>query len=404
MMSARTTLDVREGRGPARLLYVVSEDWYFLSHRLPMARAARAAGFEVHVATNVTDGGRAIVEEGFALHPVPFARGKLSPLAAFATIRALRRVHRTVAPAIVHHVALQPTVFGLLAAIGRPVASVNAITGLGHTFIAETFKARVLRAAIGAVLRSLLAREGAVALVQNPDDRDLLVKVGVAAKRIVLIPGSGVDVARLRPTPEPPGPPTVAFVGRLLDDKGIRVLVAAHRLLRAKGIAVELLVAGTPDPANPASVTREEAAAWGGEPGITWLGHVADIATVWQRAHIAVLPSRREGLPKSLLEAAACGRPMVATDVPGCREVALDGKTGLLVPPDNAEALAAAIENLANAPELRRQFGAAARALAVERFSADAIGRAVVELYFGLGRAMPFRRQDSRAPAETDTR
>ncbi len=381
-MSSDTKRDAPQRRdAPVRLLYVVSEDWYFLSHRLPMARAARAAGFEVHVATNLKEGGRAIVEEGFTLHPVPFARGRLSPRAALATIRALRRVHRTVSPAIVHHVALQPTVFGLIAAVGRPVASVNAITGLGHTFIADSVKARLLRTAIGTVLRSLLAREGAVALVQNPDDRDLLAQIGIKAERIVLIPGSGVDVERLRPAPEPSGPPTVAFVGRLLEDKGIRVLVAAHRLVRARGLALELLIAGTPDPANPASVSSEEAAAWGREPGITWLGHVADIATVWERAHIAVLPSRREGLPKSLLEAAACGRPMVATDVPGCREVALEGKTGLLVPPDDAEALASAIEKLANAPELRGQFGATARVLAVERFSAEAIGRAVVELY-----------------------
>jgi glycosyltransferase involved in cell wall biosynthesis len=154
--------------------------------------------------------------------------------------------------------------------------------------------------------------------------------------------------------------------------------------LRRKGIAVELLIAGTPDPANPASVSQAEAAAWSHEPGVTWLGHVDDIATVWARAHMAVLPSRREGLPKSLLEAAACGRPMVATDVPGCREVAIPNETGLLVPPDDADALAAAVEQLAHSPELRARFGRAARRLAEERFAADAIGRAVLGLYLRL--------------------
>lgn len=378
------SLPPRADGGPPRLLYVVTEDWFFLSHRLPMARAAQAAGFEVHVATNVADGAAAIAREGFVLHPVRFWRGRLSPAATIATILALRRIHRAVAPDLVHHVALQPTILGSLAAIGRRVARVNAITGLGYAFISGSAKARVMRAVIGMLLRRLLDRDRSVALVQNPDDRDLLSGLGIAAERIVLIPGSGVDVVALTPMPEPPGDVTAAFVGRLLDDKGIRTLVAAHRLLRRKGMAIELLIAGTPDPANPASVSPAEAAAWGHEPGVTWLGHVDDIATVWARAHMAVLPSRREGLPKSLLEAAACGRPMVATDVPGCREVAIPNETGLLVPPDDADALAAAIEQLARSPDLRARFGRAARRLAEERFAADAIGRAVLGLYLRL--------------------
>jgi glycosyltransferase involved in cell wall biosynthesis len=380
------TVTLRPGAdgGRPRLLYVVTEDWFFLSHRLPMARAAQAAGFEVHVATNVADGAAAIAREGFVLHPVRFRRGRISPFATLATILALRRIYRDVAPDLVHHVALQPTILGSLAALGRPIARVNAITGLGHAFISDSARARAVRAAIGMLLRRLLDRDRSVALVQNPDDRDLLCGLGIAPERIVLIPGSGVDVVGLTPMPEPPGPVTAGFVGRLLDDKGIRILVAAHRLLRQKGVAVELLIAGTPDPANPASVSQAEAVAWGHEPGITWLGHVDDIATIWARAHMAVLPSRREGLPKSLLEAAACGRPMVATDVPGCREIAIPNRTGLLVPPDDADALAAAMEELARSPALRARFGRAARHLAEERFAADAIGRAVQGLYLRL--------------------
>jgi glycosyltransferase involved in cell wall biosynthesis len=364
-----------------RLLYVVTEDWYFLSHRLPMARAAKSLGFEVHVATNVTDGESGILREGFALHPVPFVRGRISPGTAIVTVLALRNVLLKVKPVIVHHVALQPTVLGSLAAIGLPTVTVNAITGLGYTFIADTPKTLVLRRLIGIVLRLLVDRGRNVALVQNQDDRALLRSLGIREDHLVLIPGSGVDVERLRPFPEPEGPITVAFVGRLLDDKGVRTLIAAHRLLRAKGSSHSLLLAGTPDPANPASVSEEEAEAWGKEPGISWLGHVSDIATVWASAHIAVLPSRREGLPKSLLEAAACGRPMVATDVPGCREVAIPDGTGLLVPVDNPQALADAIERLAAAPELRARLGAMARRLAVKRFSADAIGGATADLY-----------------------
>ena len=364
-----------------RLLYIVTEDWYFLSHRLPMARAARDAGFEVHVATNVGDGAEAIRREGFILHPVPFARGRVDPIGNFATIRALRRVHQEVAPKITHRVALQPTVLGALAAIGLPGVSVNALTGLGHTFIADTPKARLLRGTIGLILKFLVDRRGDIALVQNPDDAKMLARFGIPAERVVLIPGSGVDIDRLRPMPEPATAPTVGFVGRLLDDKGIRTLVAAHRLLRAQGSAVNLLIAGIPDPANPASVGEQELAVWRQEAGMTLLGHVGNIADVWAHAHIAALPSRREGLPKSLLEAAACGRPMIATDVPGCREIVIPGDTGILVPPDDAQALADGIAKLVQSTELRIRLGRGARRLAEARFSAGAIGRATVDLY-----------------------
>jgi glycosyltransferase involved in cell wall biosynthesis len=364
-----------------RLLYLVSEDWYFLSHRLPMARAARDAGFDVHVATRVIEGGAAIRAEGFALHPIPFARGTLSPIAAWRTISALRELHRTIAPALCHHVTLQACVLGSLAAIGNSAALVNALTGFGYAFIGNDTKAKLLRFTLGGLLRFLFVRRGSVVLVQNPDDRVSLLKIGIPASHIAVIAGSGVDTETLKPLPEPPGPVAVAFVGRLLEDKGVRALVQAHRLLRRRGVQVELLLAGAPDPANPASINEKELAAWKRQDGITLLGHVEPIETVWARAHIAVLPSHREGLPKSLLEAAACGRPMIATDVPGCREIVLPEQSGLLVPVGDPEALAEAIAALAASPQLRTRYGAAARRLVVERFSAAAIGQQVVELY-----------------------
>lgn len=367
-----------------RLLYVVTEDWYFLSHRLPMARAARDAGFEVHVATRVVDGAAAIRAEGFVLHPVPFVRGRIAPFGTAATIRALRDIHRSIAPDIVHHVALQATILGSIAAAGLAVSTVNALTGLGYTFTSGNAKAMLLRPILSALLRLLLNRPRQLVLVQNPDDRDSMLSLGIAPERIATIPGSGVDVHMLRPHPEPPGAPTIAFVGRLLADKGIRTLIEAHRLLRERGSKVELLIAGTPDPANPGSVSAREVAGWSREPGITWLGHAEDISALWARAHIAVLPSRREGLPKSLLEAAACGRPMIATDVPGCREIVIPGETGLLVPYDDPPALTRAIETLAASPALRTRYGEAARRLAVARFSAETIGRQTVDLYRNL--------------------
>jgi glycosyltransferase involved in cell wall biosynthesis len=366
---------------PPRLLYVTAEDWAFLSHRLPMARAAREAGFDVHVATRVQNGTAAIAAEGFTLHPIPFARGSLSPLATLTTLAALRRVNREVAPDVTHHVALQSSVLGLIATFGRRIACVNAFIGLGYAFTSASIKARAVKFMIGTVLRRLVDRDGSIALVQNGDDRAALMSLGITQSRIALISGSGVDVDRLTPLAEPPQPLTFGFVGRLLDDKGVRTLVEAFRLLRTRGSDARLLIAGTPDPANPASVTEAEAASWNKEPGITWLGHVEDIAGLWARAHIAVLPSRREGLPLSLMEAAACGRAMIASDVPGCREVVIHEQTGLLFPVDDAPALAAAMERLARSPDLRARYGLAARNLAVEKFASDIIGRQTVELY-----------------------
>ncbi len=374
-------MDARARPAP-RLIYVVTEDWYFLSHRLPMARAARAAGFEVHVATNVGEDAADIREEGFILHPVRFARGRLSPLRTVRTILALRRLYRTVNPAIVHYVAMQPTLLGILASFGSKFAVVYAITGLGYAFVADSSKTRSLRRGFRRLLLLGLNRDRAVGLVQNPDDREVLANVGIKPERIALIPGSGVDADRFRPIPEPDGQVTVAFVGRMLAHKGVRTLMEAQRILRASGIPCDLLLAGTPDPANPTSIPQIEVAGWGRESGVTWLGHVADIATVWRRAHIAVLPSRGgEGVPKSLLEAAALGRPLIATDVPGCRDIVIHEKTGLLVPVDDPQALAAAILRLVRSSQQRVRFGVAARRLVDERFAADLIGRATVALY-----------------------
>lgn len=364
-----------------RLLYVVAEDWAFLSHRLPMARAARDAGFEVHVATRVRDGAAAMAREGFIVHPIPFARGSVSPLAALKTIMAVRRVHRQIRPALAHHVALQACVLGMLAKLGRPCGCVNAFIGLGFAFTSTNAKARVMRSVITVLLRFLIDRNDSVVLVQNRDDRAALISLGIANERMVLIAGSGVDVTRFTPLPEPQGPITFGFVGRLLDDKGIRTLIAAFRQLRKHGLHVALLIAGTPDPANPASVTEAEAASWKGEPGVSWLGHVRDIAGFWARAHVAVLPSRREGLPLSLMEAAACGRAMIASDVPGCREIVIHEQTGLLFPVDDVAGLAEAMERLTKMPDVRAHYAAAARTLVGEKFAADTIGAQTVALY-----------------------
>jgi glycosyltransferase involved in cell wall biosynthesis len=366
---------------PRRLLYVVNEDFAFLLNRLPMARAARDAGFEVHVATHVNKDAKFIEAEGFILHDIPLRRGGLSPLAAIPTILALYRIERRIKPLILHHSGLQCCIYGSIAAIGSKIRQVNAITGLGYIFTSVNWRTRILKAAVGRLLPLLLNREVSTVLVQNPDDRKALLDLGVEQTHIVLIPGSGVDTDALQPLPEPEGPITFGFAGRLLIDKGIRALVAAHGMLHDQGNDVRLIIAGNPDPANPASVRQEEVEEWSRRPGITWLGHITDIVSLWRVCHFAVLPSHREGLPVSLLEAAACGKPMIATDAPGCREIVLEDRTGLLVPIENPTALAQAILRLAGSPELRKRYGEAARQFVVDRLSAKIIGASIVSLY-----------------------
>ena len=366
-----------------RLVYLVTEDWAFWRHRLPMARAARDAGFDVHLITNVQRRGDLIVEDGFSVHALDFKRGSTSPTTTLATIAAVRERLKQIKPDIIHNVALKPLVIGTAAAFGLgPIAVVSSINGLGSAFIAPTWQGKVLRFGLRRTLKQLHDRRNTCIIVQNPEDFASLKGIGIATHRLRLIPGSGVDCDLLQPLPEPPPEPVrVAFVGRMLDDKGLRSLIRAHRLGRARGSTVELLLAGEPDLQNPTSISKAEFASWTAEPGMFPLGHIEDIREVWKQAHIAVLPSRGEGLPKSLLEAAACGRPVIGTDVPGCREIVIDGETGIMVDVDDDVALANAIEELAGDKAKRERMGRAARRLTEVRFSATDIGRQTVAVY-----------------------
>ncbi|MFZ4808743.1 MAG: glycosyltransferase family 4 protein [Hyphomicrobiaceae bacterium] len=365
-----------------RIVYLVTEDWAFVRHRLPMARAAREAGFEVHVLTRLSAHKEAIEREGFHAHGLSWRRSSLSPFETLVSIHEVRRKIAEIAPRIVHNVAVKPALIGSMACLGFDVRVVNSIVGLGSVHLATSLRGRALRALVGAFLRVLLNRRGTSAVVQNPDDRAVLEGLGVRPSQIVLIPGSGVDTDDFQPTPEPAGLPVrAAYVGRMLEDKGLRTLVAAHRRLRQRGCELELLLAGEPDPENPTSISAAELESWGREPGITWLGHVEDIRGLWAGVHFAVLPSRREGFPKSLLEAAACGRPMVASNVPGCREIALDGETGLLAEVDDAESFADAMERMVTDGAARRGMGGRARSVVEQHFSARIIGHQTAELY-----------------------
>jgi glycosyltransferase involved in cell wall biosynthesis len=331
------------------------------------------------------DGAAAIAKEGFVPHALDWSRGSLSPLGSLSAIFELRRLLRALKPDILHNISLKPVLLGTAASLGvSGTAVVNSLTGLGTLFIGETQVSGVTRRAVRFALRHLLARKRSRTVVQNSDDRAFVAALGVPPETVRLIPGSGVDTMALTPLPEPSPPLTAAYVGRMLADKGVLTLIEAFSLLGERGVALKLLLAGDCDKENPGSLAPEQLREFASLYGIEWLGHVTDIKTVWARAHFAVLASRREGLPKSLLEAAACGRAMVATNAPGCREIAIDGETALAVPVDDIGALAEAMAKLAGDAALRAKFGKAARALVEAKFSADAIGRQTVTLYNAL--------------------
>lgn len=364
----------------SRILFVDTEDQYFLTHRLAPARAAAARGYDVHVATRLGEGRAAIEAEGFVPHALSSARGGLSPRASLAAIGELRAVLRRTKPDLVHNIAVQNVVLGASAALGHDVSVVNSLTGLGTLFIPGRTPVAV-RKGITLALRWLLNRRGSQTIVQNPDDLAFVAGLGVPADRIHLIPGWGIDAVHFTPLPEPDTPITAAYVGRMIEDKGINVLIEAFGRVRARGVALSLILAGDCDPRNVSSLQPDGLRKRAQEQGIEWVGQVGDIRDIWARAHFAVLPSRREGIPRSLLEAAACARAMVATDAPGCRQVARAGQTALTVPIDDAAALAEAMAQMAEDTERRHAYAACARRLVEEEFSTGVICGQIVDLY-----------------------
>ena len=364
------------------LLFLITEDWSFWLHRLSTARAAREAGWDVAIATRVAAHGDRIRSEGFRLIPIGMRRRSLAPWRELAAIFELIRLYRRERPDLVHHVAMKPVLYGSLAAwIAGVPAVVNALTGMGYVFTSRERKARLLRPMIRLAFHWLLDRPNGRLIVQTSDDAAALAGTVVAQERVALIRGSGVDTEAFTPSDEPEGTPVAVMVSRMLRDKGVMELVAAARLLQRRAVPLRVVLVGAPDPENPTAVSERDLKAWDAAGVIAWWGERSDIAEIWANSHIAVLPSYREGLPKSLLEAAACGRPMVATDVPGCREIVQDGVTGLLVPPRDAEALAAALERLAGEKALRRRMGAAARDLVERALSDQVVAEQTLALY-----------------------
>lgn len=365
------------------LLYLVTEDWFFWSHRTPIARAARDAGFRVVVATREAEHGDRIRAEGFDLVPIKLRRTSLNPLAELAAVADLEAIYRRVKPAIVHQVAVKPVVYGTWAArrAGVP-AIINALDGLGFVYASQRPAARLLRPPVGLLLRWALNRPNVHVHLQNEDDRTTLRRAGVLGHdRVSIIRGAGIDLEHFAPLPEPDGPFTVGMAARMIHEKGVGDLVEAARRATRAGTPVRIVLAGAPDRGNPTAIPESALRAWAAEGLVDWWGFEADVRKVWAAAHVAALPSSGEGLPKALLEAAACQRPLLATDVAGNREVTLPGETGLRVAYQDVAGLTEALIRFARDPGERRRMGLQARRLAETAFSEAVVVRETLGLY-----------------------
>lgn len=383
----------------------MSEDSYFCSHRLNLASAALQAGFEVAVTTKTTTHTQKIQDAGLTLFPLKhFTRAGLNPIRQCQLLLELLRIYKTYRPDIVHQVAIKPVILGSVVALWcRIPLIINALGGLGYLFtdgkipptlpftkwgtttrIIAKFKKRLLRLLTCWLFCFIFSSKNTKLILQNQDDLDTLVNAQCISdlKKISIIRGAGVDMNAFPATPFPPEPPVIIVcISRLLWDKGIGELVTAARTLQEKNIAAKILLYGTPDPENPASISHEQIQEWHDSGLIIWCGHCNHVAKAYADCHIAVLPSYREGLPKTLLEAASCERPIVTTDVPGCREVVQDGENGLLVPAKDSEELANALIVLIENKALRLQMGQAGRKRVAQYFSDTLIHKKILKLY-----------------------
>jgi glycosyltransferase involved in cell wall biosynthesis len=357
-----------------KIVLFANTDWYLYNFRLSLARALRAAGHDLLLLSPPGEYAQRLVDEGFRWQAVPLQRRGLNPLRELWVLVSLWRVFRRERPGLVYSFTIKCVIYGSLAARLCAVPRLNAVAGLGYVFTSRDALARLLRPLVTGLFRLALGGRRARLVLQNQDDVALFTAARLLNPRqIRLIKGSGVDLTRFQPgarvqAASVAGPCRVLLAARLLWDKGIAEYVEAVRQLQTQGVAVECWLAGAPDEGNPASVPSAQVRQWADAGLVRWLGHVDDMPRLLAEVDVMVLPSYREGLPKTLIEAAACALPLVTTDAPGCREVVTHEQDGLLVPPRDASALAAAIRRLAQDPLLARRLGRAAREKALREF------------------------------------
>jgi glycosyltransferase involved in cell wall biosynthesis len=368
-----------------RLLYFVNIPRFFVSHRLPLALAARDAGYDVHVATAGDDAEHvtAIHQAGLPFHPIPLSQHGTRIGGEIDTLRAVCRLYRILQPDIVHHITVKPILYGGLSARILGIPAVHAVTGLGSIFVTPGLRWTAIRTATKTAYRAVLNHDRSQVIFQNPDDQVLFVRSGLVAEaRTTVIKGSGVDMTNFQPLPEIEGKPVILFAGRLLWQKGVGEFVEAARECAKQGLKARFVIVGYGEPSSPTAVPLEKLREWQTSGVIEWWGKHDDMPQVFAQSHVVCLPSSYgEGVPKVLIEAAACGRAIVTTDIPGCREIVHNGENGLLIPPRDVEALCAAITQLVLDIDLRQRMGARGREIAEGEFSLEHVCAETLALY-----------------------
>ncbi len=364
-----------------KILLFANTDWYLYNFRLPLAQALREKGHAVVLLSPPGEYGPRLAGAGFRWISFPLSRRGMNPFSELITLWRLTRLYSCERPDLAHHFTVKCVLYGSLAAKMAGVKGiVNAITGLGYVFIGDEWPVRLLRWLVKGFYRRAL--HGTQVIFQNPDDVGLFSRNGlVNGEQVTMIPSSGVDIKKFCPSPEPAEEPLVILPARMLWAKGVREFVLASRQLREDGIHARFALIGDTDPANPDAVPVNQLEKWRKEGIIEWWGWQEDMPAVYRQAHIVCLPSYREGTPKTLIEAAACGRPIVTTDAPGCRLAVHHKKNGLLVPVRDSHALAEALKILISDSALRKQMGKKGRELAVAEFSLESVVGQTLAVY-----------------------
>lgn len=366
-----------------KLLFVVNLDKFFLSHRLPVALRALEQGYEVHVATSLTGSKGKLRSLGFTVHPLRLNRKSIGFWSNWITFLELIRLYRQLRPDIVHLVTIKPVLLGGLAArLTKIPHLVVAISGLGYVFSALGFFATLRRWLVLFFYGLVLRHERLTVIFQNEDDHKTLCKfINLPDYKTTFIRGSGVDLNKFLSSDLPLGEPVVVLAARLLVDKGVREFVAAAKILKKSGLSARFVLIGEPDIGNPSTISKKELNEWVSQRVVEWWGHKTNIDTIFSYSYLVVLPSYREGFPKVLMEAASCGRAVVTTDVPGCRDAIEHNVSGLLVKPQSPQDLADAIKRLLDDPILCQNMGKAGRKMAVNFFDENIIAEQHMQIY-----------------------
>ncbi len=369
-----------------KIIIFSSEDWHFVAHLMPIALGAKKKGYEVKVITRVRAHGEQILSQGLDLIPIKLDRFSLNIFKELKTLAQLISIYKREKPEIVHNFGIKPILYGSLAAVYCKIPKViNTFLGMGFVFISEKMWVKALRIAFVQLLKLCMLKKDSLIIVQNKDDRELIIKTKIVESVKVFAQCSvGVDIKEFPLLAEPEGKLVFALVGRMIRDKGIAEFVAAAEIIKKKGLSAEFWLIGAPDPNNSRSIESEQLIEWESKKIIKWMGFCNDIKSIWEKAHIAVLPSYREGLSRSLLEAAAFGRALITTDAPGCRELVQHNVNGLLVQVKDAEKLAAAIEQMIINSNLRKSLALKARETVLQNYSEEVIVERMLRFYLPL--------------------